>query len=291
MACFSSFVIVFCSVSLAGSASTDRALLSSSTRTADESRDRTPGGPLVICGGGALPDEIFTRLRELTEQTAPTLVVIPTASQRADDESYERRLIDTWKQRGFGQVDVLHTRDRTTAESPQFAQPLRTADVVWFGGGSQSRIVDAYLSTKFEKAIYDFHERGGVIGGTSAGAAIMSRVMIASGNPVPNVRTGFDLLPNAVIDQHFLRRKRQPRLRAVIRQHPQLTGFGIDEGTAMIVRGQLAEVMGDSTVTIFRRLDGNKALTAEAWEPGTTVRLEGSAAAATSENPSSPRSQ
>ena len=119
----------------------------------------------------------------------------------------------------------------------------------------------------------------------------MSRVMIASGNPVPNVRIGFDLLPNAVIDQHFLRRKRQPRLRAVIRQHPQRTGFGIDEGTALIVRGQLAEVLGNSTVTVFRSLDEDVTLNEDTWDPGTTVRLGSAAAATTSESRSSPHSK
>ena len=74
--------------------------------------------------------------------------------------------------------------------------------------------------------------------------------MIASGNPTAKTARGLDLLPGAVIDQHFLKRNRKPRLLAVLEKHPGLVGFGVDEGTALVVRGRQLEVLGDSTVTV-----------------------------------------
>ena len=85
---------------------------------------------------------------------------------------------------------------------------------------------------------------------TSAGAAVMSRVMIRSGNPVAEVGTGFGLIDGAVIDQHFLVRKREPRLRKVLEEHPGLVGYGVDEGTALILRGRRLLAVGASTVSV-----------------------------------------
>ena len=93
--------------------------------------------------------------------------------------------------------------------------------------------------------------RGGVVGGTSAGAAIQSKVMIAGGQTEPRMATGLDLLPGAIIDQHFLARKRHDRLVAAVTKHPECVGFGIDEGTALVVRGRRLEVLGNSTVTVI----------------------------------------
>lgn len=208
-------------------------------------------GALVICGGGRMPDSVFESFRKRAG-SSPKLVVIPTASIRADEEDYSESTIKVWKSRGFDSVTVLHTRDKKIADSEAFVKPLETATAVWIGGGSQSKIADAYLGTRTEKAIYAFRKRGGVIGGTSAGAAIMSKVMIAYGSPKPTLKTGFDLLENAIIDQHFVKRKRQPRLEAAIKSYPNLIGYGIDEGTALVVDDGEKRVAGKSTVTTVR---------------------------------------
>lgn len=208
-------------------------------------------GALVICGGGRMPDSVFESLRKRAGSNAK-LVVIPTASIRADEEDYSERTIKLWNSRGFEAVTLLHTRDKKMADSEAFVKPLETATAVWIGGGSQSKIADAYLGTRTEKALYAFRKRGGVIGGTSAGAAIMSKVMIAFGSPKPTIKTGFDLLENAIIDQHFVKRKRQPRLEAAIKANPTLIGYGIDEGTALVVDGSEKSVVGKSTVTTIR---------------------------------------
>lgn len=207
-------------------------------------------GKLFIAGGGKLPEPVMKQFVSLAGGKQAKLVVIPTASESADTsqaESFTKR----WNDLGIENVSVLHTRDRKVADSDEFVEPLKKATAVWFVGGSQARIAEAYLNTKVESELQALLKRGGAVGGTSAGAAIQSKLMIASGNPVPVIAQGFDFLPGAVIDQHFIKRKRKPRLLKTITENPELVGFGIDEGTAMIVVGRRIFVLGDSSVTIL----------------------------------------
>ena len=131
-------------------------------------QDRPDEPKLVICGGGSLPQGVFERFR-LLAGAQPRLVVIPTASSRDVDVV---EIQNRWRSRGFEDTRILHSNDRQQASSPDFLMPLETATAVWFGGGSQQRIADAYLDTRVEKELHQLMRRGGVIGGTSAGAAI-----------------------------------------------------------------------------------------------------------------------
>jgi len=214
-------------------------------------------GSLIICGGGKLPDVVLDRFFELAASKETRLVVIPTATERADGGELDS-FATTWRGRGFPAVDVLHTNDRAVADSDAFVAPLRSATAVWFVGGQQSRIAKAYVGTRVEQELYALMKRGGVIGGTSAGAAIQSRLMIAFGNPEATVVQGLDLVPGAVIDQHFKARNRQPRLTAVLAAHPGYFGLGIDERTGLIIRGRRIQVVGDSTVTVCLSKSANR---------------------------------
>src|SRR5262249_19379680 len=119
---------------------------------------------------------------------------------------------------------------------------------------------DAYLGTAVEKALWRLLDRGGVIGGTSAGAAIMSRVMITGGREKATVGTGFGFLPGVVVDQHSLRRSRVNRLLGVLADHPGLAGIAVDEATALVVRQDRWQVLGKSYVVVCRlRGNGNPA--------------------------------
>ncbi len=218
---------------------------------------RGPAGALIICGGGGLPDAVLDRFVELAGGDETRLVVIPTASERADTTS-DDSLSASWVARGLADVVVLHTRSRAEADNPDFIAPLRSATAVWFNGGAQSRIAEAYVGTAVERELDDLLKRGGVIGGSSAGAAIQSRLMIARGSPVPEMGVGFDLLPGAVIDQHFLKRNRKPRLLSALSDHPGHVGFGIDEGTALVVQGRRMKVLGASTVTVCLAASENR---------------------------------
>lgn len=207
------------------------------------------GGALMICGGGTLPDEIRERFIELAGGAKNAkIVVIPTAHATADAPNAHDVYLKPWRDRGVETISMLHTRSRTTADDPAFVELLKNATAVWISGGKQANLATAYGGTEVERQLKLLLDRGGIIGGTSAGAAIMTRVMIQSGRTEPTEGQGFDLLADAVVDQHFLKRKRVDRLVKLLGKHPGLLGFGIDEGTAMLVRSNHLTVLGESYV-------------------------------------------
>lgn len=238
-----------------------------------EQSSSEPSGSLVVCGGGELPEEALDRFVALAGGEQGKLVVIPTAGTDKGIPD-QTAMIEQWTARGMGRVTVLHTRDRAVANTDEFVAPLKDATAVWFRGGLQSRLAAAYLGTATENAILAVYRRGGVIGGTSAGAAIQSRVMIQSGNPVPKIATGFDLLPGAIIDQHFLYRNRFTRLQTAIRENPERTGVGIDEDTAVVFQGGQCHVLGDSYVTLITAAEKPGAFSVRTVRSGKSFELQ-----------------
>jgi cyanophycinase len=161
------------------------------------------------------------------------------------------------KRYGAKTVEVLHTRDRKTADDPKFSAVLTKAKGVWFGGGRQWRFVDSYAGTLTEKRFHEVLARGGVIGGSSAGASIQSEYM-PRGHPLGNTvmaaegyERGFGFLPGCAVDQHFFARKRTADMTGLMKQYPQYLGIGIDEGTAIVVTGSKAEVIGRTKVGFY----------------------------------------
>lgn len=204
----------------------------------------------MLVGGGKIPPEVIARFVELAGGAKARIVLLPTASESADDPKEHASLQELWRTQRNAEVVVLHTRDRERANDPAFCEPLRTATGVWIGGGVQRRIADAFLGTRVEQELMALLARGGVIGGTSAGTAIQSRTMIESGMEDPVVGTGFDFVPGVVSDQHFLKRQRLPRLLKVLGKHPGLLGVGVDESTAAEIRGDELRVIGLSKVVL-----------------------------------------
>jgi cyanophycinase len=134
---------------------------------------------------------------------------------------------------------------------------IENAKAVWFSGGRQWRFVDAYMGTKAEELFRGVLARGGVIGGSSAGASIQSQYM-PRGSPLGNTdmmaegyERGLDFLPGAAVDQHFTQRKRHSDMTALMRRYPQLLGIGLDEGTAIVVSGSTAQVIGRGGVHFY----------------------------------------
>ncbi|HEY2787050.1 MAG TPA: cyanophycinase [Fimbriiglobus sp.] len=209
-------------------------------------------GKLVIVGGGTMPDAVRTRFVALAGgKEKAAIVVIPTASADADDPAKADSFLAAWKKLEPASVVLLHTRDRKTANDTKFCAPLDSATAVWFSGGDQSKLVAAYAGTLVGKKLHALFARGGVIGGTSAGAAVMSDVMITGGNPKAAIAAGFGFLPGFVVDQHFVKRDRKARLVGVLDAHPGYVGLGIDEGTAAVCSGRRMTVLGESTVTVI----------------------------------------
>ena len=209
------------------------------------------GGPgtVILSGGGRIPDAGRAAFVEAGGGGQCRLVVVPTATPGSDDEEALREgaeVAESWKQREIATVEVLHTRDRERANDPAFCEPLRQATAVWFTGGRQSQIAAVYQGTRFEDEVRQVLMRGGVVGGTSAGAACQSRVMIVRGQVWAT--PGLGMIPGVIVDQHFLARDRRGRLLEALQQHPQLVGLGIDEGTALVVKGRAMKCLGESTV-------------------------------------------
>ncbi len=214
-------------------------------------------GSLVIAGGGALPKVIYERFLQLGGGPEAKLVIVPTASMIADSPDILARL-PIWRELHQGPISILHAETREQSCEFDFCQPLETATAVWFIGGDQNYIAERYLGTPVETALHKVLERGGVIGGTSAGAAIMSRVMIAGGRTSPMLATGLGFLPETIVDQHFLKRNRKDRLHAALKLHPHLVGIGIDEDTALVCRPDGHEVIGNSSVLLCLGATNNR---------------------------------
>ena len=214
-------------------------------------------GSLVIVGGALQDEEIVGTFIELAGGPDAKIVVVPTAGG-GDDEGYgdECRCMRQLAAAGATNLHVLHTYDPAVADTDDFVEPLLDADGVWFTGGRQWRLADAYLGTRTEAAFHAVLERDGVIGGSSAGASIQADFMVrgdTNGNRlvIGDHTEGFGFITGVGIDQHLLPRNRHFDLLEVIREYPELLGIGLDEDTAIIVEGDTFRVMGSGYVAIY----------------------------------------
>jgi cyanophycinase len=211
-------------------------------------------GSLVIVGGAMKDSAIINRFIALAGGVDAPIIVIPTASGEKVFDNV--RAAEILTSAGARSVKVLHTYDTAIANSEEFVMPLRKARGVWFNGGRQWRLVDAYANTLTEKEIRNVLDRGGVIGGSSAGATIQGSYLVRGDTKANTIimgdhEEGFAYLKNSAIDQHLLVRNRQDDLPEVISEYPQLLGIGIDENTAIVVKGNEFEVLGQSYVAIY----------------------------------------
>jgi cyanophycinase len=225
-------------------------------------------GHLLIVGGGPRPAVIMDRFIELAGGAGEArIAVIPMAS--GNSQGAGEQLVAQMRELGAADAFSLNvTRDEALQEAT--AARLEGATGVWFSGGVQSRHTDALKDTPVEAKLHELLRDGAVLGGTSAGAAIMSDLMITGGElrrggdrPADeawitidrdNVVTdpGFGFLPGAIVDQHFVRRKRHNRLLSLVFENPDQIGVGIDEATALQVNPDGRwEVVGASVVVIY----------------------------------------
>jgi len=214
-------------------------------------------GHLVIAGGSARDPAIYQRFIDLAGGPAAPIVVIPTAGGAEQYDSYWSGLRQ-FRESGAEQLTVLHTRDPEVADTEDFVAPIREARGVWFSGGRQWRLADAYLDTRTHRELRALLARGGVIGGSSAGATIQGSYL-ARGDTKTNMvmmgdhEQGLAFLRDVAIDQHLLKRNRQFDLIEIVEARPELLGIGIDEDTAIVVTGDRFEVIGQSYVAIYDR--------------------------------------
>jgi cyanophycinase len=221
-------------------------------------------GKLFIIGGGARPDALVERMiTETGLRQGGYAIVLPMSSAEPDSAVYYVRtqLVKLGVSHVYGLNFVKGETPR-----PARLDSVRGAKLIYISGGDQNRFMDVVRGTEIEKAILDARSRGAMVSGTSAGAAVMSRVMI-TGNELKhpdyastfknieaeNIETkpGLGLLQSAIVDQHFVRRSRYNRLISAVIEFPSLTGIGIDEATAILVDGDTIEVVGESQVIVL----------------------------------------
>lgn len=224
-----------------------------------------PSGSLLIVGGGDTPMAVQERFVELAGGSGTARVaVFPMASTEFDEEAGE--VIADLRKLGV-EAELLLFSDEEL-EGDAVAQRLADYTGYWFIGGDQSRLADALRETPVLEVLHQRYMDGAVIGGTSAGASVMSSIMLTGRLKVPDdaeeaemqniargvmdMSIGFGFIKGAIVDQHFMGRARYNRLISAVLDHPLMLGVGIDEETALLVRPDgLWEVLGNNYVKIF----------------------------------------
>lgn len=213
-------------------------------------------GTLIAIGGGNIGHtNIMKEFRELAGGDAAKIVVIPTAFVR-NNKIDTLLLKRNFKEYGIPNFTILHTNDTVVANTDNFVKPIKEATGVYFTGGRHWRLADSYLNTKVHQELLKLLDRGGVIAGSSAGATIQGSYL-ARGDTRNNQimmgdhEIGFGFISNITIDQHVLARNRQFDMFTILKNKPQLLGIGIDESTAIVVKGDILKVIGDSYVLIY----------------------------------------
>lgn len=230
-------------------------------------------GKLFIIGGGSRPDFLVDRMiKEAGLKSGETVAIFPHASEEQDSSFYYAK--QQFEKRNLKALDCAFKKDEKL--SPSKIDSLKTAKLIYIGGGDQVRFMEIINSNpEVKNLLKSAYQNGKMIAGTSAGAAVMSEVMI-TGNQlkykdyentfdnieIKNVETkqGLGFIKTAVIDQHFVVRSRYNRLLSLIIENPIYKGIGIDEGTAILVKNGSAEVVGRAQVIVFKNPKQSKKL-------------------------------
>ncbi len=260
-------VIIFVSVAaVSGCAHSSEINSEKKVNQPESAADET--GALFIIGGGSRPESMMMRMIEEADIEDDDLVVILPMSG-SDPQASGKSHVEEFTGYGLSNVhSIIFTEDESPAASQ--LDSLRKAGMIYIPGGSQRRFMNTVRDTDVFEALHEIHQGGTLIGGTSAGAAVMSDKMITGTELRADeyyatfrrleqdnieIETGIGFLDSALIDQHFVWRARNNRLLTGILEFPHLVGIGIDESTAILVRGDKAEVVGKSQVLVYRNPD------------------------------------
>ena len=221
-------------------------------------------GSVLVVGGGAQGPEIFAKFIELAGGPDALIVEVPTAGGDSVNMATVGRGL---RAAGARNVVAYHTVNRAVADADTFVAKIAGARGVWFGGGRHFRLVNSYAGTKSERAFQAVLDRGGVAGGSSAGASILASYLIrgapSNDNRImnhPQYLKGFSYLRNVAIDQHVVARERLADLHdSLTARRPDLLGISEDEGTAWVVRGDVGEIIGRNKAFVYNGRDANDA--------------------------------
>lgn len=230
---------------------------------------QAPKGKLFIIGGGDRSDDLMKQVISVSNLTKKDYIVVLPMSSEEPDSSFI--FFKTQMIKLTTNPIVMLNFNKETAQNKILTDSLQKAKLIFISGGDQTRFMNIVQNTPIKTAIKKAYENGSTISGTSAGAAVMSEKMITGNQKLQkeysgtfdNIRydnletsEGLGLIKTAIIDQHFLKRNRYNRLLTALIEFPTLTGIGIDEATAIIVRNNQVEVAGDSEVIVVRNPKG-----------------------------------
>jgi len=254
-------------------------------------------GKLFIIGGGSRSSAMVDRIiKESGIDKSGYGIILPMSSIEPDSSVYyaSKQFYD----KGIKNIYGLHfVKDEVITASK--LDSIKNAKLIYISGGDQNRFMDIIDGTAIEAAIHGAFDKGSLVAGTSAGAAVMSKLMI-TGNELKHpeysstfkkiqldnieIKPGLGMLPNVIIDQHFVRRSRYNRLISAVIEHPEMTGIGIDESTAILVNGKSIEVVGASQVLVLQNPEHSKTihkdklgahnLTLNIYLPGETFSIQ-----------------
>jgi cyanophycinase len=215
-------------------------------------------GTLVVVGGGSMGPELYNAFIDAAGGPDALILVVPNAGGA---DSITPNMGSAWRNNGARNVRVLFTKDRKVADSDSFTAVIRKAGGVWFDGGRHFRLVQDYGGTKSEREFMAVLDRGGVIGGSSAGASIQGDFMVrgapSNNNMImayPGYQKAFGYLRNVGIDQHVVARSRLPDLAdSIITRYPDMLGISEDEGTAWVIRGDTGRIVGRNKAFVYSR--------------------------------------
>ncbi|HYC02605.1 MAG TPA: cyanophycinase [Azospirillaceae bacterium] len=224
---------------------------------AGESPTGDAKGVLVIIGGHEDRKDERVILREFAKQLKGDKKVILSTVASHEPEGYFDEYRRAFDDLGVRDLTELYIEERDEAKDEDTLRDLEKADGVFFSGGDQLRIHQQIGKTPVEKLVREIFMRGGVVAGTSAGAAAMGDLMLVEGASRESHRIGdisfkpgLGLLHGVLVDQHFAQRGRIGRLLGAVAQHPELLGLGIDEDTAIVVKGDSFRVVGSGAVYV-----------------------------------------
>lgn len=259
-------------------------------------QQNTSKGKLFIIGGGSRPTSMVDRIiKEAGLDTGGYGIILPMSSVEPDSAIFYAK--GQFTKQGIDKVFGLQfVKDEKLTKVK--LDSIRNAKLIYISGGDQNRFMDIVGGTDIEKSIHEAYDNGSLVGGTSAGAAVMSKIMITGAElkhpnyaatfktiEADNIETasGLGMITNVIIDQHFVKRSRYNRLISAIIEFPEMTGIGIDESTAILVNGNAIEVVGESQVIVLKNTEhslqkhndklGAKGIMMNIYLPGETFTL------------------
>lgn len=228
-------------------------------------------GKLFIIGGGKIDQNLLLDLKkEANFKENDYVLILPLASDEPDSSAYFTQM--RFENAGMKAIPIFVFQHHEA--SKEQIDSLLGAKIVYFTGGDQNVLMELVEKLGIYNVLHQARKNGATIAGTSAGAAMMSEVMISGDqhnamiyretfeileDKNVGIGKGMGFLKNVVIDQHFVVRSRYNRIFSVIMEQPNLLGIGIDESTAICVNGNKATVYGNAQVILFQNLKPKEA--------------------------------